>query len=77
MIMGLVLAVAAVAVIGLTALNLANAVRRRTVSAYGRAFSRNDNPAAFWISVACSVVGLLLGLLLASVALGGLLGIVG
>jgi len=75
--MGLILAVAAVAVIGLTGFNLANAVRRSTVSAYGRAFSRNENPAAFWISVVCSLVGLLLGLLLASVAFAGLLGIVG
>ena len=77
MMMGLTLAVAALVVIGLTAFNLTNAVRRRTVSAYGRAFSRNGNPAAFWISVVCSVIGLLLGLVLASAAFAGLLGIVG
>ena len=77
MIMGMILAVAAVVVSGLTAFNLANAARRSTVSAYGRAFSRSENPAAFWISVVCSVVGLLLGLVLASAAFAGLLGIAG
>jgi len=76
-ILGLILALAAVAVIGLTVFNLANAVRRSTVSAYGRAFSRSENPTAFWISVVCSVVGLGLGLVLASAAFAGLLGIVG
>ena len=77
MIMGLILASAAVAVIGLTAFNLLNALRRSTVSAYGRTFSRNENPTAFWVSVVCSVVGLLLALVLASAAFAGLLGIVG
>jgi hypothetical protein len=76
MMSGLILALAAVAVIGLTAFNLASAVRSSTVSAYGRAFSRNENPAAFWISVVCSLIGLLLGLVLAAAAFAGLFGIV-
>ena len=74
MISGLVLVLVSIVLIGLTAFNLKNAIFKGATGAYGRAYVRQENPAAFWVSVICTVLGLLFGLALASAAIVGLLG---
>ena len=76
MVGGLLLLAVSVVVVALAGINLRNCITKGAATAYGHAYSRAENPGAFWVSAACSVVAVLLGLALSLTALAGLLGLV-
>ena len=74
MIGGLSLLAASVTLTVLSGLNLRNCIFKGTTSAYGRVYSRRENPTSFWVSATCSVVAVLFGIALALTAVAGILG---
>ena len=76
MIVGLLLLALSLVMVAFAGINLRNCVSKGTATAYGHSYSRFDNPTAFWVSVTCSVVAVLLGLGLSLASMAGLLGLV-
>jgi hypothetical protein len=68
----LLLLAGSLGLIAVAGLNLRNCMRNGTSSAYGHPISRAERPIAFWISVSCCGLALLLGAAVALGALGGL-----
>jgi hypothetical protein len=68
---GLLLLAASLVVVAFAGINLRNCISKGTATAYGHPYSRVANPIAFWVSAACSVLAVLIGLALSLVALAG------
>ena len=75
MVGGLLLLAVSLVVVAFAGINLRNCISRGAATAYGHAYSRVENP-AFWLSAACSVVAILIGLALSLTALAGLFGLI-
>ena len=76
MVGGLLLLAVSLVVVAFAGINVRNCISRGAASAYGHAYSRAENPAAFWLSVTCSVVAILIGVALSLAALSGLFGLI-
>jgi hypothetical protein len=76
MIGGLFLLAASLTLVAFAGANLRNCISKGATTAYFHAYSRVENPGAFWVSATCAVFALLLGLALALAAVAGLLRLV-
>jgi hypothetical protein len=76
MIGGLLFLAVSLVMVAFAGINLRNCVSNGMASAYGHPYTRVAHPVAFWISAACSVLAVLIGLALTFSALAGLLGLV-